>query len=380
MAAKEEKNRNGGSFDGHTTLRRTHNNTPKQSSASLTNFEAEKIRKQLSDPGYSIDASMHHTQPEKSIWSAEMDNKWPLHISVDGTTTPSTMSPSGNASDVYDLSQMDRELKRSVTPTNTPTPIKRHFNSETNSNDTSPEADSDSPKTDEKFKSFGNVQTYREYKEALRQQRNQDSSSIYRPKDQTPTPTNGNTLIGDTNTKSQQQNLSPTNYSNQNSPIFLHNKTIITEQTTIMSPNHNGHSPLMSVKHQNQSNDNSNAAKTEETIIAIVTSPTSLNKKPVQKVTPSRNMNAMTTYKNSNVSPTKTTTQTTSTNGNASGMSLSSSTECDGYVKPKSPTHMAGSYYSNTMPASTQSMSKIAATNKAGTQKPNRYVQNIYTL
>lgn len=160
MAVKEEKNRNGGSFDGHTTLRRTHN-IPKQSSASLTNFEAEKIRKQLSDPGYSIDGS-HHNQQEKSIWSAEMDNKWPLHISVDGgTTTPSTMSPSGNASDVYDLSQIDRELKRSLTPTNTPTQVKKYFNTETNSNDTSPEADSDSPKTDEKFKSFGNVQTYR---------------------------------------------------------------------------------------------------------------------------------------------------------------------------------------------------------------------------
>lgn len=167
-------------------------------------------------------------------------------------------------------------------------------------------------------------------------------------------------MIGDTN--KSQQNQSPTNYSNQNSPVYVHNKTIITDPTIIMSPNHNGHSPLMNVKNQ------SNQGKTEETIIAIVTSPTSMHKKPVQKVTPSRNMNAMTTYKNSNTSP------TTSTNGNASGMSLSSSTECDaGYVKPKSPTHMAGSYYSNTMPASTQSMSKIAVSNKAGTQKPNRY-------
>lgn len=191
----------------------------------------------------------------------------------------------------------------------------------------------------------------REYKEALRQQRNQDSSSIYRPKDQTSTPTNGNTPFGGT----KSQTMSPTNYSNQNSPTFVHNKTIITDPT-IVSPNQNGHSLLMGVKHLQIDNE---MPKMEETI-AIITSPSSsAHRKPVQKVTPSRNMNALSTYKNS----------ATPTNGNSTAMSL---TECDGYVKPNSPTHVAGSYYSNTMPASTQSMSKIAVSNKAGTQKPNR--------
>lgn len=194
----------------------------------------------------------------------------------------------------------------------------------------------------------------REYKEALRQQRNQDSSSIYRPKDQTPTPTNGNAPIGGP----KSQTMSPTHYSNQNSPTFVHSKTIISD-STVVSPNQNGHSPLMSIKHQ--PNDNS-IQKMDETI-AIITSPsTSAHRKPVQKVTPSRNMNALSTYKS--VPPT-----TAPTNGNSTGVPL---TECVGYVKPNSPTHVAGSYYSNTMPASTQSMSKIAVSNKAGTQKPNR--------
>lgn len=156
MAAKEEKTRNGGSFDGHTTLRRTH--TPKQQPTSGI-VDADKIRKQISDPGYSTTIEQ---QPDKSIWSTEMDSKWPLNIAVDqqDPATPSTMSPSGDA---YDLSSIERELKRSITPTNTPLQMKRHFTSDrqTNSNDTSPEADSDSPKTDEKFKSFSNVQTYR---------------------------------------------------------------------------------------------------------------------------------------------------------------------------------------------------------------------------
>lgn len=64
MAMKEEKTRNGGSFDGHTTLRR--NVAAKHSGGPLT--ELQKIRRQNVDSGYST------SDGYDKRWSQELPN------------------------------------------------------------------------------------------------------------------------------------------------------------------------------------------------------------------------------------------------------------------------------------------------------------------
>lgn len=100
------------------------------------------------------------------------------------------------------------------------------------------------------------IQTYREYKEQLRQQRSQESHSIYRTKElSTPDGTTPDSPIS----SMKSQNSSPSLYSssNQNSPI---------------SPFHHG-----SNHHQERYQEI--PLKSEETVV----------KRPIQKVTPSRN-------------------------------------------------------------------------------------------
>ncbi|XP_055709495.1 leucine-rich repeat and calponin homology domain-containing protein isoform X2 [Phlebotomus papatasi] len=94
-------------------------------------------------------------------------------------------------------------------------------------------------------KHLTNVQTYREYKEALRQQRNQESSSVYRSKDHTPT------------------TPSPNYNSSQSSPI---------------SPQHSFSSKLSNNTSQMTNQNPDNKKITEET------------RRPIQKVPPSRNI------------------------------------------------------------------------------------------
>ncbi|XP_055682493.1 leucine-rich repeat and calponin homology domain-containing protein isoform X2 [Lutzomyia longipalpis] len=128
-------------------------------------------------------------------------------------------------------------------------------------------------------KHLGNVQTYREYKEALRQQRNQEASSVYRSKEHTPT------------------TPSP---KSQSSPI---------------SPQHSFTSKLGNA---NQMISNQiavdNRKHTEDAAAA--------QRRPIQKVPPSRNV----CQENGNTSPQQ--------NGGGTGKKYA---ECNSYVKPSSP-------------------------------------------
>lgn len=79
VALKEEKSRNGGSYDGHTTLRR--NAAAKNSSAPLT--ELQKIRRQNVDSGYST--------------SDGYDKRWSQELPTNGTTTAAVAAANNSA-------------------------------------------------------------------------------------------------------------------------------------------------------------------------------------------------------------------------------------------------------------------------------------------
>ena len=166
--------------------------------------------------------------------------------------------------------------------------ISQNFSGQ-NSADISPEANTpDSQKSDDKSKSLGNIQTYREYKEALRQQRTQDTSAVYRTKDAS-TP-DGSESISSGN-KSQNSTPSPSIYSSPSNP----------------------NSPL-SPYHLNKIVGNG--------------SEVDASKKPIQKVTPSRS--GAVTYQaptNNGVNGNHSNSSENGSNGSTDG----------GYTKPNSP-------------------------------------------
>lgn len=215
---------------------------------------------------------------------------------------------------------------------------------------------------------------FREYKEALRQQRNQDSTSIYRPKEQqassdsTPSSTDSPTSF-----KSQNSTPSPTILSsNQSSPMSPQQtqKSIQSDQKQKNSQT-NGKSTKSTVTFANQENDNLNNKiattpnKNDELSTTDGLVPASL-KKPVQKVTPSRNTNA--TYQ----SPTNWTV-----NGNHKTVEITTTVtkEYNVYVKPSSPTKATANIGYNNVPSPTlvNTNGKGGGTNKVG-PKQNRYV------
>lgn len=151
MAIKEEKSRAGGSFDGHTTLRR--NAATKQNT---TISEIQKIRRQNVDSGYStsdgIDKRWSQELPTNGNASVSDNNggsKWsptPLHIrtnvdrnsptttattastfspyqtSKSSTSTPA-LSPAGNNNNsAICNSSVNDEFKRPANPPDTSTP------------------------------------------------------------------------------------------------------------------------------------------------------------------------------------------------------------------------------------------------------------------
>jgi hypothetical protein len=269
VAAKE------GKVEGGTnSLRRS---LPKQHSTPVLNDNL-KVKRNTVDSGYSTsDGGLD------SKWTHEPIPKWhlpstPLHVrtelSKSDTPTPAGISPSYEHSFDDDLLKKQLEKQRNITHSNPTLSSTNGFVSST-SNDISPEANTpDSQKSDEKLKAYGNVQTYREYKEALRQQRSQD---IYKTKEVS-------TPDGSSEPPSfKSLTSSPYNGSSQNSPI---------------SPYRNVNLSVLSINGFSSAT----AAVTQEE-----------NKgRPVQKVTPSR------------MPP---------QNGNhANGKDLT-----DGYMKPNSP-------------------------------------------
>jgi hypothetical protein len=275
-----------GKIEGSNSLRRS---LTKQHSTPVFN-ETLKVKRNNVDSGYSTsDGGLD------SKWTHDPMPKWqlpstPLHIrtelSKSDTSTPAGVSPGGfyEHSTSLDDDQLKRQLeRRNMTHS---TPILTNGFSGTAEN--SPEANTpDSQKSDEKMKALGSVQTYREYKEALRQQRSQESSSIYKAKEVS-TPDGSEPSL-------KSQTSSPYNGSSQNSPI---------------SPYRNVNLSVLAI--------NGNAGTQEEA-----------KGRPVQKVTPSRNVNGA--YQNGNHTP---------SNGNLA----------DGYTKPNSPSKATGILQHNNVP------------------------------
>lgn len=199
--------------------------------------------------------------------------------------------------------------------------------------------------------------SFRAYKEALRQQRIQDSSAIYKPKD------SNQSTSPDASTP-QSTNGSPTS---QSSPSLQSTppNTLSSSQSSPVSPLHSVanaklHSPALNgngAAHKN--GDSTDAANN-----SIISNGSSLKspvrtEKPVQKVIPSRNSTPIKTYQSANV-----------TNGNQPSVGDAKAKEYNGYVKPTSPTKAVTS--ANGSPAI--GTPKATPTGKAG-PKINRYAE-----
>ncbi|KAL7043628.1 hypothetical protein ACKWTF_001600 [Chironomus riparius] len=275
-----------GRVEGTNSLRRS---LPKQHSTPVLNENLHtKVKRNTVDSGYSTsDGGLD------SKWAQEPIPKWhlpstPLHVrtelSKSDTSTPAGISPSGFYENPLDDDLLKKQLeKRNMTHSN-PTLT----NGFVVTNENSPEANTpDSQKSDDKLKAYGNIQTYREYKEALRQQRSQESSSVYKTKEAT-TP--------DGSTEPNFKTQSSYNNSNQNSPISPYRNVNI--------------SPLNGFQQQQQQEESKG--------------------RPVQKVTPSRSISAPSTYQNGN---------------HANGKDVN-----DGYMKPSSPLKTSGILQHNSVP------------------------------
>ncbi|XP_075991965.1 leucine-rich-repeats and calponin homology domain protein isoform X3 [Anticarsia gemmatalis] len=164
---------------------------------------------------------------------------------------------------------------------------------------------------DDKSK-LAHQQTYRQYKEALRQQRQQD---IYRPRTEQASP--------ELDSSPHSQNQSPIHQKTSHSPVNGYSNVspslykTASSNTTLntSSPNTSTvpNSPLLHStprRFQNQTNQNGNG----------ITEKQEENKRPVQKVVPSRNVNKIYSTVNGNVDY----------NGRVNG-------QTDAYIKPTSP-------------------------------------------
>ncbi|XP_058451089.1 leucine-rich repeat and calponin homology domain-containing protein isoform X2 [Malaya genurostris] len=359
-AAKEEKSKNG--LDGHATLRRSALSS-KNSGGSL--LDGTRNRRAHVDSGYSTsDGGFDGGNGLSALLSGES------HGGGGGVGTLEEEFKKG----VMLLDQQERKKL-----------------SQNNSNDISPEGDltPDSIKADDKMRSLGNIQTYREYKEALRQQRNQ--VDIYRPKDhQAQTPDSGGSTTDSPvsnfspYSKSQATTPSPSVYSssNQSSPLSPHHTNIHKLNQINANGGHNNgfnatsnSSPLLSP--------NRNIVVPFEEVNSGTNSTTSTpNKRPVQKVIPSRNI---TSAYQSNQSPTH-------LNGNhnlSTGSSLAngkipipngtpvktalSNSSCTdyAYVKPNSPCKASSGILShNNVPSSIPKPTANGGSSPNGNQKP----------
>uniref|UniRef100_A0A182NP00 Calponin-homology (CH) domain-containing protein n=1 Tax=Anopheles dirus TaxID=7168 RepID=A0A182NP00_9DIPT len=358
IASREEKSKTG--IDGHATLRRTALSA-KNSGSSLLDSQQRNRRAHV-DSGYcTSDGGFEGGQQAVLVNHAI--------VGANDTTLDSVARSAGGSGDVC----WEEEFrKNSALQEHHPD---RNEISNNNSNDISPEGDitPDGTKTDDKGRTLSNYQTYREYKEALRQQRNLDS--VYRCKDQPLTPDSAGSA-----TDSPVSNVSPYtksissssvySSSSQSSPVSPHHAIGVQKMNQInANPNGaGGHSsPLLSP------NRNGSQALEENTGGGTGGTP---NKRPVQKVIPSRNISSS----HHNQSPTH-------LNGNAAGAAngkiplangsgKGSLTSPNGagsseyaYVKPNSPCKTAsGILTHNNVPPS--SIPKPTAPNGGGLSPP----------
>ncbi|XP_065073907.1 leucine-rich repeat and calponin homology domain-containing protein isoform X2 [Ochlerotatus camptorhynchus] len=377
-AAKEEKSKCG--LDGHATLRRSAL-TSKNSSGSL--LDGTRNRRAHVDSGYSTsDGGFDGGNGLSGLLGSEYHGG-----SGGGGGTLEEEFRKGCA-------LLDQQERKKL--------------ANNNSNDISPEGDltPDSLKADEKMRSLGNIQTYREYKEALRQQRNQ--IDIYRPKEQQQiqTPDSGGST-GDSPlsnfspyNKSQATTPSPSVYSssNQSSPLSPHHSNIHKLNQINANSNHNNN---------NNNNNNNNgfnpAAPSSSPLLSpnrIIVAPfeesnsstsSTPNKRPVQKVIPSRNITS--TYQTSQ-SPTHLNGNHTTAvsngkipipNGTPVKTAVSNSSCAEyAYVKPNSPCKASsGILTHNNVPSSIPKPTVNGASSPSanGNQKPLTatvgYVNNV---
>ncbi|XP_064548541.1 leucine-rich repeat and calponin homology domain-containing protein isoform X1 [Drosophila montana] len=314
QATKEEKGaRAGGNYDGYTTLRRAprHNSSGNMLETATTQRHAG--RHQI-DSGYStsdgLDKRWSHDAPGKSKTDS------PLHCATLPRTLPSGTGNSQPQSQSQQLSAdlmdasltsststiVDESLTLSAGASPMASPCKRSTSSATehisyahsnsSSNGSSPDQDDDlmldhqersvNGSNGKLNKSLSNIQTYKEYKDALKQQRNQEISSVYKQKHP------------NANSSPNEEEL-PRLTNGQSATATL-------PKSIMKQPSSNGH------------NGNGNGNGIDDVVIP---------KKPIQKVIPSRNTELMSSLALKSSPP----TSATDPNG----------ANCAGYVKPHSP-------------------------------------------
>ncbi|XP_055852002.1 leucine-rich repeat and calponin homology domain-containing protein [Episyrphus balteatus] len=290
QATKDEKGcRAGGNYDGYTTLRRA----PKQNAGSI--FESTR------NPRYQVDSGYSTCDGMEKRWSNDLPNK----NSKIGLLSPRKILPSSvvdsfaldadtSTNDIISKpSQQVIEEQRKDQQS-----LERTFSQENQLNEdiiiysqTSSTSSGSTPEddmlgenhmyVDKNNEHLGNIQTYREYKEALKQQRNQDISSVYKAKSKTQydlIEDNGSCSYDEQDSRCMDEKINNiNNYSDQNTA----------EEQPVCVP-----------------------------------------KKPIQKVIPSRNIELM-----SAVFQTKLKDKASILHGNS---------ECLEYVKPSSPIKAVG--------------------------------------
>ncbi|XP_019892111.2 leucine-rich repeat and calponin homology domain-containing protein isoform X2 [Musca domestica] len=360
QATKDEKgSRAGGNYDGYTTLRRAPRN---QAGGNVV--DTHRIGRHHVDSGYStcdgIDKRWSHDMPIKSkadspkiltpttpplakatlVTPDFMDSSLtsststivdeslsitaavvkPLNMECQSSTENLVSSPhKHNKEDNSMGNNVSQQLHNSY----------HSHNVSGSSNGSTPDLDDGmidhheqqqmsqtNSKHDDKFnKNLGNVQTYREYKEALKQQRSQE---VYKIKEQKHT--------GESNEQQQQQqHHHPHQQQQQTTNAALvppNNQNPINEEMEIRLNGNTQCAPVPKSIMKNSANNtnglsNSVATTNGDDIVVIP-------KKPIQKVIPSRNTELMSA----------TTKNELSTPNNTNG-------DCIGYVKPSSPMKMA---------------------------------------
>ncbi|XP_022230147.2 leucine-rich repeat and calponin homology domain-containing protein isoform X1 [Drosophila obscura] len=379
QATKDEKgSRTGGNYDGYTTLRRAprHNSSGNvlEASTNSCSSSSNNQRRHQIDSGYStsdgLDKRWSHDNPPKSKTDS------PLHCSL-AATLPRAVAPSAihMHADLMDASLtsststiVDESL--TLSPTNSPCKLS-YAHSNSSSNGSSPDHDEDLMMDQEPQerasahasngkpgKSLSNIQTYKEYKEALKQQRNQEIS-VYKQKH----PNANHSPNDDDEDQSpppppihSQATAGLTNGGGGGGSSTLP-KSIMKQSS--LNSNQNGHNGNGS----GHGNGNGNGNGVDDVIIP---------KKPIQKVIPSRN----------------TEIKSACATGNATAGAAAVSTDCLGYVKPQSPLKNGTTKFNTSNGATTSTVvssttisttsvsikSPVSSTTKLGTVKTHRSV------
>ncbi|KAH8412409.1 hypothetical protein KR009_001816 [Drosophila setifemur] len=364
QATKDEKgSRSGGNYDGYTTLRRAprHNSSGNVLEASTTGSSGgNHHRRHQVDSGYStsdgLDKRWSHDVPGKSKTDS------PLHcISNSAAATlprslPSAVHSHADLMDASLTSSTSTIVDESLTLSPEASPCKLSYaHSNSSSNGSSPDQDEDIMldhqertvhTTNGKVgKSLSNIQTYKEYKEALKQQRNQEIS-VYKQKHP-----NANHSPND------DEELSPTppSLSNGGSSSSSTLPKSIMKQSSLnqQNSNQNGHNGNGSGHASGNGNGNGNGNGADDVVIP---------KKPIQKVIPSRN---------TEIKP-----------PSAAGIPAAVSSDCLGYVKPQSPLKNGTNKFNTSngggggvpTASSTTIKSPVSTTTKLGTVKTHRSV------